>query len=158
VRQCPQCGAEVGENSRFCAACGAAQTEQSLTSTIPVVVSTTDAPARQAQALADLPRGVTALVVERGPDAGTRFILTSPEGAPVSIGRDAESDIFLDDVTVSRRHASASFDGVVWHLQDAGSLNGTYVNGTRCAQQSLQSGDVVNIGKFRFIVMTGESA
>ncbi len=157
MQQCGACGGDISEGSRFCADCGAAQGDQSLTSTIPVVIAAAEVQPPNADVHADLPAGVSALVIERGPDAGTRFLLTSHNGAAVSIGRDANSDIFLDDVTVSRRHATASFDGSAWHIHDVGSLNGTYVNGQRCVEQQLRAGDLVTIGKFRFAVVTGEN-
>lgn len=157
MRPCLQCGAEVSDGSRFCASCGAAQTDLSVTSTIPVVVRPVEDPAGPTRPQSDLPQGVTALVVERGVDAGTRFILMSTDSDVVTIGRDADSDIFLDDVTVSRQHATARLTDGQWLLSDSGSLNGTYVNGSRSAEHVLRAGDIVNIGKFRFVVVAGQS-
>lgn len=157
MHPCSQCGAEVRDGSRFCASCGAAQTDLSVTSTIPVALPPVEDSAAPTQPHSDLPRGVTALVVDRGADAGTRFLLTSTAGAVVTIGRDSDSDIFLDDVTVSRRHATARLVEGQWLLSDTGSLNGTYVNGSRSAGQVLHAGDIVNIGKFRFVVVAGQS-
>jgi pSer/pThr/pTyr-binding forkhead associated (FHA) protein len=87
-----------------------------------------------------------ALVVSKGPDAGERFVLA---GQIVTIGRDPASDIFLNDITVSRRHARIDRTETGFDLSDVGSLNGTYVNGERIETHPLTSGDEVQIGKFR---------
>jgi pSer/pThr/pTyr-binding forkhead associated (FHA) protein len=74
-----------------------------------------------------------------------------------TIGRHPESDIFLDDVTVSRRHAEVHRDRGAVLLNDVGSLNGTYLNRTRIESGSLRSGDEVQIGKFKLVFLTDES-
>ncbi len=88
------------------------------------------------------------LIIARGPNKGSRFLIT-PEG--VTIGRSADSDIFLDDITVSRLHAKIAKveDGFV--LTDQGSLNGTYFENTPITQRSLFSGDEFQIGKFHLL-------
>ncbi|MBD3688809.1 FHA domain-containing protein [Nanchangia anserum] len=94
-----------------------------------------------------LPAGSALLVVRRGPNVGARFLLDSPR---VTIGRKPSSDIFLDDVTVSRKHAEFSAQpGGGYAVRDLGSLNGTYVNRERVEEVGLVSGDEVQIGKFR---------
>ncbi|MBU6213221.1 MAG: FHA domain-containing protein [Actinomycetales bacterium] len=158
---CPVCGADVAEHARFCHACGARTHAADDTSTIPVTlpVSAADAPAAQPGTLPDaeaLPRGVMALVVERGPDTGTRFLLAG--GERFAIGREHSSDVFLDDVTVSRKHATVTLDSGAWHLRDEGSLNGTYINGRRCTESALAAGDRVTVGKFHFIVQLGPAS
>ncbi|MBC7307673.1 MAG: FHA domain-containing protein [Dietzia sp.] len=92
--------------------------------------------------------GTALLIVLRGPNTGARFLLDDLE---VSAGRHPDSDIFLDDVTVSRKHANfiASEDGYL--VRDAGSLNGTYVNRQRIDEARLHTGDEVQIGKFRLV-------
>ena len=93
------------------------------------------------------------LIMHRGPSRGSRFLLT-PSGS--SIGRLPENDIFLDDVTVSRKHAEISGGGAgVFILKDMGSLNGTYVNKDSVAEVSLTSGDEIQIGKFHMIFIRG---
>lgn len=155
---CPQCGHETEADARFCAACGAPVRDLTSTTTIPVLLARPEDAAGAGGPDHDLPSGVTALIVDRGPDAGTRFLLVpSPEGT-LSVGRDATSDIFLDDVTVSRTHATLQQQDATWLIQDSGSLNGTYVNGVRCREQLLRAGDVVNIGKFRFQVAVGSES
>jgi pSer/pThr/pTyr-binding forkhead associated (FHA) protein len=99
-----------------------------------------------------LRHGTALLVVLRGPNTGARFLLDSDE---VSSGRHPDSDIFLDDVTVSRKHATFRRDGDVFLVRDAGSLNGTYVNRERIDEVTLKTGDEVQIGKFRLVFYAG---
>lgn len=96
--------------------------------------------------------GTALLIVLRGPNTGARFLLDAEE---VSSGRHPESDIFLDDVTVSRRHAVFVKDGEGYAVRDVGSLNGTYVNRTLIDQATLEPGDEVQIGKFRLVFYRG---
>ena len=99
-----------------------------------------------------LPAGSALLVVKRGPNAGSRFLL---DQAITSAGRHPDSDIFLDDVTVSRRHAEFRLEGNDFHVVDVGSLNGTYVNREPVDSAVLANGDEVQIGKFRLVFLTG---
>ena len=99
-----------------------------------------------------LPPGSALLVVKRGPNAGSRFLL---DRATTSAGRHPESDIFLDDVTVSRRHAEFRRDVGEFVVVDVGSLNGTYVNREPVDTAVLANGDEVQIGKFRLVFLTG---
>lgn len=95
-----------------------------------------------------------ALVVERGPRAGLSYVLGEGE---TTAGREAESDIFLADITVSRRHCKFIVDGTGLWVEDMGSTNGTYVNGRRRDKISLEPGDEVIIGKFHLIVAQGDA-
>lgn len=99
-----------------------------------------------------LPTGSALLVVKRGPNAGSRFLL---DRDTTSAGRHPDSDIFLDDVTVSRRHAEFRRDGAEFVVVDVGSLNGTYVNREPVDTAVLANGDEVQIGKFRLVFLTG---
>jgi pSer/pThr/pTyr-binding forkhead associated (FHA) protein len=99
-----------------------------------------------------LPTGSALLVVKRGPNAGSRFLLDQPV---TSAGRHPDSDIFLDDVTVSRRHAEFRLEGGEFQVVDVGSLNGTYVNREPVDSAVLANGDEVQIGKFRLVFLTG---
>jgi pSer/pThr/pTyr-binding forkhead associated (FHA) protein len=99
-----------------------------------------------------LPPGSALLVVKRGPNAGSRFLL---DRDTTSAGRHPDSDIFLDDVTVSRRHAEFRREGGEFVVIDVGSLNGTYVNREPVDQAVLAGGDEVQIGKFRLVFLTG---
>jgi pSer/pThr/pTyr-binding forkhead associated (FHA) protein len=100
-----------------------------------------------------LPSGSALLVVKRGPNAGSRFLLDQPV---TSAGRHPDSDILLDDVTVSRRHAEFRLDkDGSWAVADVGSLNGTYVNRQPVDSTVLANNDEVQIGKFRLVFLTG---
>ena len=99
-----------------------------------------------------LPVGSALLVVKRGPNAGSRFLL---DQASTSAGRHPDSDIFLDDVTVSRRHAEFRLEGNEFQVVDVGSLNGTYVNREPVDAAVLVNGDEVQVGKFRLVFLTG---
>jgi pSer/pThr/pTyr-binding forkhead associated (FHA) protein len=99
-----------------------------------------------------LPPGTALLVVRRGPNAGARFLL---DHDVTTSGRHPDSDIFLDDVTVSRRHAEFHRDGATFTVRDVGSLNGTYVNRERVEAATLSNGDEVQIGKFRLVLIAG---
>jgi hypothetical protein len=101
-----------------------------------------------------LPHGSALLVVRRGPNAGSRFLL---DKELTTAGRHPESDIFLDDVTVSRRHAEFRREGAGFTVSDVGSLNGTYVNRDRIDSVELVSGDEVQIGKFRLVYLSGRA-
>ncbi|MFC7340118.1 glycogen accumulation regulator GarA [Saccharopolyspora griseoalba] len=99
-----------------------------------------------------LPAGSALLVVKRGPNAGSRFLL---DRETTNAGRHPDSDIFLDDVTVSRRHAEFRREGNDFVVVDVGSLNGTYVNREPVDTSVLANGDEVQIGKFRLVFLTG---
>ncbi|MCW2667254.1 MAG: domain containing protein [Frankiales bacterium] len=167
---CTQCGQQNPDDSRFCARCGAAvsrpgQSEASIetTSTISLPAlegaleaeaghpESVDAPSEQTS-VESLPPGSALLVVKRGPNAGSRFLLDS---ATTTAGRHPESDIFLDDVTVSRRHAEFVQEGAGYSVRDVGSLNGTYLNRERIDAAPLAGGDEVQIGKYRLVFLAG---
>jgi pSer/pThr/pTyr-binding forkhead associated (FHA) protein len=99
-----------------------------------------------------LPPGTALLAVRRGPNAGARFLL---DHDVTTSGRHPDSDIFLDDVTVSRRHAEFHRDSGIFTVRDVGSLNGTYVNRERVESATLSNGDEVQIGKFRLVFIAG---
>jgi pSer/pThr/pTyr-binding forkhead associated (FHA) protein len=92
-------------------------------------------------------------VVTRGPNSGSRFVLGPENAAVVAIGRHPESDIFLDDITVSRRHAEVRYDDGAYRAHDVGSLNGTYLNRERIDTSPLVSGDELQVGKFRLLFL-----
>ena len=168
---CTQCGHQNPEGSRFCGRCGAAiassgggsstSVRADTTSTISLpalegaleaaeapTVTTAVEPALEEQP----PAGTALLVVKRGPNAGSRFLLDS---AVTTAGRHPESDIFLDDVTVSRRHAEFVREGGGFVVRDVGSLNGTYLDRQRIEQAGLAGGDEVQIGKYRLVFLSG---
>jgi len=98
-----------------------------------------------------LPSGSALLVVKRGPNAGSRFLL---DQTVTSAGRHPDSDIYLDDLTVSRRHAEFRRENGQFQIVDLGSLNGTYVNREPVASAVLANGDEIQIGKFRLVFLT----
>jgi hypothetical protein len=159
---CTACGTENPPNSRFCANCGTALPTAASGPDVTSVISTggsvpevdTDSefkPEAHQGAVDALPPGSALLVVKRGPNAGSRFLLDQDV---TSAGRHPDSDIFLDDVTVSRRHAEFRREGSGYTVHDVGSLNGTYVNRERIDAAPLSGGDEVQIGKFRLVYLT----
>ena len=110
----------------------------------PVMV--TGLSAADAAAVAALPAGTALLVVQHGPTTGARFLL---DASRVTVGRHPKADIFLDDVTVSRKHAVFELVDSSYVIRDGGSLNGTYVNRERVDEAVLNPGDEVQIGKYR---------
>src|SRR5947208_10760198 len=162
---CTQCGQQNPEDARFCARCGAPLTvpgeagaaggaEQTTTLSMQGLETTEEHPAGEEAdvGVESLPVGTALLVVKRGPNAGSRFLLDKDL---TTAGRHPESDIFLDDVTVSRRHVEFRRDGSGFAVYDVGSLNGTYVNRERIDSAALADGDEVQIGKFRLVFLVG---
>ena len=162
---CTNCGKQNPDDARFCSQCGTRLVTESAapgssgvgdsTATIsfggPEKVA--DADERQlnsadSAAVDALPTGHALLIVQRGPGAGSRFLLDTDL---VAAGRHPESEIFLDDVTVSRRHAEFRRTPGGWTVSDVGSLNGTYVNRDRIDNVELQDADEVQIGKYRLV-------
>jgi pSer/pThr/pTyr-binding forkhead associated (FHA) protein len=99
-----------------------------------------------------LPSGSALLVVKRGRNAGAHFLLNQPV---TTAGRLPGSDIFLDDVTVSRRHAEFRMGDGQHRVVDTGSLNNTYVNRRPVESAILANGDEIQIGKFRLVFLSG---
>ncbi len=95
-----------------------------------------------------------ALIVERGPQAGMAYLLRSGN---TTVGRHPESDIFLNDVTVSRHHCRFVVTGDKLRVEDSGSTNGTYVNEQRVDSAELHAGDEVLVGRFHFLVAHGDA-
>ncbi|GIH80478.1 FHA domain-containing protein [Planobispora longispora] len=163
---CTQCGHANPEDARFCSRCGSPLTRAEVpgdsTSTISLSgieayeAETGEALLAERQAVEQLPPGTALLVAMRGPNAGSRFLLDSDL---TTVGRHPESDIFLDDITVSRRHVEFyRRGGGVFTVRDVGSLNGTYVNRERIEEAPLYGGDEVQIGKFRLVFLTRGTA
>ena len=104
-----------------------------------------DVTPEEQEAIASLPSGSALLIVRRGPSQGARFLLDMDV---TTCGRHPDSDIFLDDVTVSRRHAEFRRNGAEFEVRDLASLNGTYYEGERVERHALTDGDEVQVGKF----------
>jgi hypothetical protein len=150
---CPRCGHDNPAGARFCSSCGAPLPGDESTTTLALTAveaaAETDDLARY---LDGLPPGVGLLVVRHGPNAGSTFRVDADR---TTIGRHPDSDIFLDDITVSRRHVAIDRTPDGYRLRDVGSLNGTYVNHERVDSADLAHGDEVQIGKYRLIFVLG---
>ena len=105
-----------------------------------------DISGEEQEAINALPSGSALLIVRRGPNAGARFLL---DADITTVGRHPDADIFLDDVTVSRRHAEFLRHGTAFEVKDLSSLNGTYFDGVRIDTALLSDGAEVQIGKYR---------
>lgn len=157
---CTQCGHENHGSARFCSQCGhrlevpqESLVETTATIVVPAHGQEPDGDGavlspHDTAALDALPHSSALLIVQRGPSAGSRFLLDTDE---VTAGRHPDSEIFLDDVTVSRRHAAFRREPQGYRVVDVGSLNGTYVNRDRVDEALLAGGDEVQIGKYRFV-------
>lgn len=143
---CRRCGHANPPSSNFCSSCGSPLSDLVDEPTEMLRLEGLDT-------AGDAPE-VVGFLVSRGPKAGSRYEL---DVGVTSLGRHPESTIFFDDVTVSRRHAEATFDGASVSVRDVGSLNGTYVNQKQVdAPTELRDGDVLQIGKFKLMFFRGE--
>jgi len=140
---CPQCGTPNPLDSNFCSVCGIALPEASGADHTAVHPAVSVDPG---------PDEMGMVVVTSGRSAGSRYAIS---GQVTVLGRHPDSTVFLDDVTVSRRHAEIRFDGGRYVISDGGSLNGTYVNGSRVDSVELAEGDQVQIGKFKLVFVLG---
>jgi len=146
MADCATCGAPLDEQSSICPSCGSARSEQTAEFG---PVGGDDVAAVASASSVEGP----VLVVRKGPQPGERFYL---DRSVVTVGRDPERDIFLNDMTVSRFHASFETSGGSVTVKDAGSLNGTYVNGTCNDSAVLADGDIVQIGTFQMVFFGGK--
>jgi FHA domain/zinc-ribbon domain len=171
---CARCGRPNPQDARFCSNCGAQLAGTAETGAMPAGAPGTPRPGEtttislnraddadlgedlfpDSASFGALPEGSALLLVMRGPNAGSRFRL---DGDLTTAGRHPDSDIFLDDVTVSRRHAEFYRQGGFFTVRDVGSLNGTYVNRERIEEAQLAGGDEVQIGKFRLLFLTSQN-
>jgi len=152
---CNQCGHLNTDGANFCSSCGALiepERPDDTTITFLPVESAGETGDDDLSVSLDLAEGGAMLVVKRGPNAGSKFALDSDV---TRAGRHPNSDIFLDDITVSRRHAEVVRREEGYHVRDAGSLNGTYLNRERIDEAPLANGDELQIGKFRLVFFAG---
>ena len=154
---CNQCGHRNPPGSNFCSSCGAALNLSEVEDTTMTHIVT---PAEERDADEDLKvspdeleAGDALLVVRKGPNEGSKYML---DAEVTQAGRHPDSDIFLDDITVSRRHAEIVRRSDGFHVLDVGSLNGTYVNRDRVEETRLGNGDELQIGKFKLVFFTGQ--
>jgi hypothetical protein len=140
---CAACGHLNEASARYCSSCGAAL----------------EAPAGgdatvELPAVPDVPRGGAVLHVARGPNAGSNYVVVADL---TSIGRHPDSDVFLDDITVSRRHCEIARERDGYVVRDAGSLNGTYVNRERVDVSALHDDDEIQVGRFHLAFHVGDA-
>ncbi len=146
---CSECGFQNSEAANYCARCGAllereaADVEQTLS-------YTPESLAEEAAAGVEGVEGPALVVRSGGGRAGEVFAL---QGARTTVGRSPDCDIFLDDVTVSRRHAVITEEGGRFVIEDLGSLNGTFLNRHRIERTPLSDDDEVQIGKYRLVFL-----
>jgi pSer/pThr/pTyr-binding forkhead associated (FHA) protein len=150
---CNNCGHRNPPDSGFCSSCGAPlDITADRTITLSAVDPLQDAPGTEDDVVVpidDLPTDAAVLIVRSGVQAGDRFTL---KGNVTKLGRHPDSEIMLDDITVSRRHATIQRTDEGYVVSDAGSLNGTYVNQERIDRAVLRHGDELQIGKFRLVL------
>ena len=162
---CTACGHQNPDDARFCSQCGTRLVSASPTGDVTDTVTFRPPPKGEqhedrplndddAAAVDALPTGSALLVVQRGPSAGSRVLLDTDV---VTAGRHPDSEIYRDDVTVSRHHAEFRRVPDGFRVVDVGSLNGTYVNRDRIDDVGLQGGDEVQIGKFRLVYFSGKA-
>jgi FHA domain len=155
---CPECGFSSGEGANFCQRCGASLRSESpggageaaggvagdsVTATYRIDESGELVPVELGEVTA---RGPALVIRAGGGRVGESYAIA---GERMSIGRRPDSEVFLDDITVSRDHALLIRRGDDWHLDDCGSLNGTYVNRRRIESHRLEEGDELQIGKYK---------
>jgi hypothetical protein len=152
--ECPRCGHRNPAAANFCSSCGqeleggAGESHTTMTVAVPV-----DSVEEEVVVdLGELPPGVGMLVVTRGPNSGSKFALDTEL---TTAGRHPDSDIFLDDITVSRRHAEIQHTPSGYVVRDVGSLNGTYLNRERVEEGALADGDELQVGTFKLLFRTG---
>jgi pSer/pThr/pTyr-binding forkhead associated (FHA) protein len=154
---CNKCGHRNPTKSNFCSSCGAAldvvREESTITFHPADPLQDSSSPDDDAVvSLADLPAGGGVLVVRAGPQAGLKVLLAHPL---TKLGRHPDSDVFLDDITVSRRHCEIEQANGSFTVRDVGSLNGTYLNHERVEQAQIRNGDELQVGKFRLLFLEG---
>jgi len=153
---CNQCGHRNPPGSNFCSSCGAAlnlsETDDTTMTHVVMPAEERDPDEDLKVSPDDLRDGGALLVVRKGPNEGSKYLL---DAEVTQAGRHPDSDIFLDDITVSRRHAEIVRRADGFHVLDVGSLNGTYVNRDRVEEARLTNGDELQIGKFKLVFFTG---
>ena len=143
---CPNCGAEITRDMRFCAECGTKlDSGQSTVSFAPSFNEEAEGPAPSGGG-----SGVASLIELDQVEGTAGRRMHDIDEEVVTVGRGQDSSIFLDDVTVSRRHAEVVRGDRGFLIRDAGSLNGTYVNRVRVDSVDLRNGDEIQVGKYRF--------
>ena len=148
MKVCANCGAEVAPEMKFCSECGVRLDHgQTTASYAPAFEENEAGEAAPATTGVD---GAALIELDQVEGTAGRRMHDLKEGVVVTVGRDSESAIFLDDVTVSRKHAEIERGERGYRIRDVGSLNGTYVNRVRVDAVDLRNGDEIQVGKYRF--------
>jgi hypothetical protein len=151
--RCGRCGHENDDGANYCSSCGhGLSREEESTVSLSELADRLELDEELGEALAELPPGIGMLVVRRGPNAGSRFVLDRDTTA---LGRHPDSDVFLDDITVSRRHATVERVRGGYEVADVGSLNGTYVDHQRVDRAALHHLADLQIGRFVLLFLVG---
>ncbi|MGO9754601.1 MAG: FHA domain-containing protein [Solirubrobacteraceae bacterium] len=153
AQHCPECGFANAEGANYCQRCGAYLAGSDPTpGDTTVTYRLVDTGELEEFSLEDIvARGATLVIRSGGGRAGEAFPLSSQR---ITVGRRPDSDVFLDDVTVSRDHAVIVRRGTGYYLDDCGSLNGTYVNRRRIESHRLGDGDELQIGKYKLAFLS----
>jgi FHA domain/zinc-ribbon domain len=154
---CNACGHQNPAGANFCSSCGGVLDPSGDDTTItfvPVEATGEIAEDELTVSLGEFPGTTAMVVVKRGPNAGSKYTLDQDV---TRAGRHPDSDIFLDDITVSRRHAEIVRTGDGFDVRDVGSLNGTYLNRERIERARLTNGDELQIGKFKLVFFSGSA-
>jgi hypothetical protein len=150
--KCRRCGHQNEPGANFCSSCGHTLTREEETLSLAELSERLELDEELGEALAQLPPGMGMLVVRRGPNAGSRYVLDRDVTA---LGRHPDSDVFLDDITVSRRHATVRRVDGGYEVADVGSLNGTYVDHQRVDRAPLHHLADLQIGRFVLLFLVG---
>ena len=151
--KCRRCGHDNELGANYCSSCGTPLSgDEETTLTLAAIEDRQAIEEELGAALTELAPGVGLLVVRRGPNAGSTYVLDRDE---TTLGRHPDSNIFLDDVTVSRRHARVRRVDVRYELDDVGSLNGTYVDHRRIDTATLHDLAEVQVGRYVLTFVLG---
>lgn len=148
---CGRCGHRNEPAARFCSSCGSALVEGEENTLSHTALEDRD-PTAEIEAIAELEDGTGLLIVARGPNEGSTYLVDQDA---VTVGRHPDSNIFLDDITVSRRHSVIERHDDEFLIRDVGSLNGTYVNHDRVDHKPIVDGDEIQVGRFVLIFRVG---
>lgn len=148
--ECPKCGHKNAVTATICSECGSSLNVEHLEATMSLLIPGESIEEERVIDLDRLIGEMPVVVIVKGKGVGSTYRLDKPE---LTIGRDVESDVFLDDVTVSRKHAvvAAVPDGFV--VRDAGSLNGTYLNRVQIEESELKNRDEIQVGRFKMVFL-----
>jgi DNA-directed RNA polymerase subunit RPC12/RpoP len=148
---CPNCGYRNSEGVNYCVRCGASLIADQADPQTTMNYSPGESPETLAPLSSGVAESATLVIRSGGGRAGETYTLAA---ARTTIGRHPDSDVFLDDVTVSRNHAVVTCEDDAYVIADRGSLNGTYVNRRRIERQALLDGDELQVGKYKLTFIT----